>query len=157
MLEIKELTKSKIPEIVNIFSDYDTNDAKLIKKAYNKFYSRPKSKRNSNVKDYILLENKQIIGFSGFNKEETETTDIYWLNWTAIKKGYEKKGHGKFLINFIKKKVSEKRGRKLYVSTSSLNKLALNFYGEVGFSKEATLKDYYSKGEDSVILGINLE
>ncbi|MDA3855924.1 MAG: GNAT family N-acetyltransferase [Candidatus Woesearchaeota archaeon] len=156
MIEIKELSKSKVNDVVQIYSQYDKNDSKIIEKAYLKFYSKSKSKRNKNVKDYILFNDKEIIGFSGFNKEETETTDIYWLNWTAIKKGNEKKGYGSVLLNFILKELKRRKGRKLYVSTSSKNKNAIEFYKEIGFHKEAILKDYYKKSEDSIIMSINI-
>ena len=156
MIEIKELTKSKIKDIVMIYSKYDEKDAKIIEDIYTKFYSKSKSKRNIDVKDYILIKNKETIGFSGFNKEETETTDIYWLNWTAIKKGYENMGFGKVLLNHIIKEIKKRNGRKLYVSTSSKNKIAINFYREMGFKQEAKLIDYYKKGEDSIIYSINL-
>ncbi len=156
MIQIKELTKSKVKDIVNIYYEYDKKDAKLIQDIYDKFYSKPKSKRNKNVKDYILIKDKEIIGFSGFNKEETETTDIYWLNWTAIKKGNEKKGYGTLLLNYILKELKIRKCRKLYVSTSSENNIAIDFYKEIGFNEEAVLKDYYKKNKNSLIFSINL-
>jgi len=156
MIQIKELTKSKINDIVKIYSQYDKKDAKIIEDVYIKFYSKPKSKRNKNIKDYILIKEKEIIGFSGFNKEDTETMDIYWLNWTAIKKGNEKKGFGTLLLKHMLKELKIRKCRKLYVSTSSKNKTSRNFYKEIGFKEEAILKDYYKKNEDSIIFSINL-
>ncbi len=154
MVQIKELSKSKIKDIVRIYSEYDKKDSEIIMDIYTKFYSKPKSKRNKNINDYILIKDKEIIGFSGFNKEETETIDIYWLNWTAIKKGNENKGFGTILLNHILKEIKNRKGRKLYVSTSSENKIGINFYKEIGFKEEAILKDYYKKNEDSIILSI---
>ncbi|MCB9370197.1 GNAT family N-acetyltransferase [Candidatus Woesearchaeota archaeon] len=156
MIKIKELTKSKVIEVVAIYKEHDKKDSEIIKKVYTKFYSKPKKQRGTNIKDYILIEDKEIIGFSGFNKEETETKDIFWLNWTAIKKGHEQKGYGKILLKHILKELKKRKGRKLYVSTSSKNTNANEFYKSIGFNKEAQLKDYYKKGEDSIILSINV-
>lgn len=156
MIEIRELTKSKIEDIVKIYYEYDQKDAELIKDVYTKFYSKSRFRRNKNVKDYILIKDKDIIGFCGFNKEETETIDIYWLNWTAIKKGNEKKGYGRLLLNHILKELKIRKCRKLYVSTSSENNIAIDFYKEIGFNEEAVLKDYYKKNENSIIFSINL-
>lgn len=154
MIDVKELTKSKIKEIVKIYSEYDKKDAQIIENIYSKFYSKPKSKRNNNIKDYILIKDKEIIGFSGFNKEETETTDIYWLNWTAIKKGYENQNLGSFLIKQIITEIKNRGGRKLYVNTSSKNLKGIKFYENLGFEEEARMKDYYKIGDDSIIFSI---
>ena len=156
MEKVKELTKSRVFEVVNIYKEYNKEDAEIIKEVYTKFYNKPKKRRNPNVKDYILLKDNKVIAFSGYNKEETETTDIFWLNWTAVKKDYLNNGYGRELINFIKEKILEKGGRKLYVSTSSKSPGAISFYQKLGFNKEATLKDYYRDGEDSIILSMRL-
>lgn len=154
MFEIKELTKSKINDIVEIYKEYNKKDSEIIKDVYTRFYSKIKKKRNPNVKDYILTRYNEVIAFSGFNKEETETIDIYWLNWTATKKSHLKNGHARDLMNFIKKELISRKCRKLYVSTSSINSDAIKFYTSQGFKIEGRLKDYYKLGEDSLYLSL---
>ena len=48
--------------------------------------------------------------------------------------------------------------RKLYLNTSShsLYKNAVRFYQDHGFKWEGSLRDYYRRGEDVIILGKNL-
>ena len=157
MMEIKELTKSKIKDIVQIYSQYNKKDVNIIETVYTKFYSKPKAKRNPNVKDYIVVKDKQTIAFTGFNKEETETTDIYWLNWTSIDKDVEnKKDVMNELFDFLYKELKKRKCRKLYVNTSSLEKEFLEFYKFLGFREEARMKDYYKEGEDSIILSSHI-
>ena len=156
-MEIKELTKSKIKAIVDIYSQYNKKDAKIIEDVYTKFYSKPKSKRNPNIKDYVIVKDKQIIAFTGFNKEETETTDIYWMNWTSIDKDSEnKKETMNLLFDFLVKELKKRRCRKLYVNTSSLEKEFIGLYKSLGFKEEARMKDYYKEGEDSIILSTHI-
>ncbi|CAB1059798.1 hypothetical protein D1BOALGB6SA_4563 [Olavius sp. associated proteobacterium Delta 1] len=51
------------------------------------------------------------------------------------------------------------KARKLYVNTGSrlLNLRTLNLYHKKGFRIEAVLRDYFGKGEDQIMLGMDFK
>jgi len=156
MIKIIPMQKKHVSEIIKLYKDIDKEDSKIIKDVYTSYYSKPKRKKG--VKDFIIMRDKEVIGFSGYSKEQTETIDIYWINWTGIKKEYQKQGFGTKILKHILKEVKKLKGRKVYVSTSNENKYvpAIKFYKSLGFKQEGKLKDYYKKNVDMVMLGLKL-
>ncbi len=154
--KVRLMKKEDISKIVEIYSQTDASDSNKIKKLYQEFYKKPNLKKY--VKDYVILDGDKIIGFSGFAKEETGTENVFWLNWTAVDDFYKNKGAGRYLLEFIFKKLKLFKARKLYVitTTESKYKPAIKFYQSLGFLIEGKLKDYYRKGVDSVMLGKEL-
>lgn len=157
-MEIREMRKDDISEIVKIYEGYHKEDSKTIKNVYTKYYESKSKKNSNNIQDYVLLENNKIIAFSGYNKETTETQDIYWINWTGVDKVFQNKGYGTILLKYIISKLKELNARKIYVSTSTQKeyKIALRFYKKIGFQIEGRLTNYYKDGVDMIMLGLEL-
>ncbi len=61
-------------------------------------------------------------------------------------------------MSFVEHKLRGKGVKKLFVNTSSHDfyRKALNLYLDNGFRIEAIIRDYYSKGEDQLILAKNI-
>lgn len=150
------MKEEDIPKIVEIYKSVNLDDAKIIRKVYTRFYKNLKRKKF--VKDYLLVEGKDVIAFSGFNKEQTETKDIFWLNWTGVKENFRHQGKGTLLLKHIFSEVKKLGGRKIYVSSSTQKeyKNSLKFYRSLGFKLEGRLKDYYGLGVDSLMFGKKL-
>lgn len=155
-MKIRSIQKEDVKRIVEIYAQTDAYDAEKIKKFYSDFYKTPNRKKT--IRDFVIVDNDKIIGFSGFAKETTGTEDVYWLNWTAIDQEYQRKGVGKFILDHIFDRLRKLDCRKLYVITTTENKYkpAVKFYKSLGFKIEGKLQDYYRKGVDSVMLGIEL-
>ena len=156
MIKILPMQKKHVFEIIKLYKDIDKEDSKMIKHVYTNYYSKPKRKKG--VKDFVIIKDKEVIGFSGYSKEQTETSDIYWINWTGIKKEYQKRGFGTKILKHILKEIKKLKGRKVYVSTSNEDKYksAIKFYKSLKFKQEGKLKDYYKKSVDMVMLGLKL-
>jgi len=67
---------------------------------------------------------------------------------------YQGGGHARKLLDHIIGKLKRKGVKKLFVDTSSneFYQKALTLYMNNGFRIEATIRDYYGKGEDQIIL-----
>ena len=152
-MTIREVTRKDVPSLVAIYKEYSPSDAEIIQNVYTKYYSS--QKKNHFIKDFVYLDGDLIVGFSGFHKEETETKDIFWLNWTAVRKGYQRSGIARQLLNHMMQEIRALGGRKVYVSTESTNLVACQVYLAMGFTQEAVLVDYYEDGVDSIIFSQN--
>ena len=73
--------------------------------------------------------------------------DLYW-----IVSGVRNLGIGTILINQTHEKVQNEGGRFIIAETSSTEKYesTRNFYIKNGYIKEATIKDFYTIGDDKV-------
>lgn len=151
--KIRLMKKEDIPQVIKIYSQTDKKDAKSMEKLYKEFYKKPNKKKT--VKDFVITNKDEVIGFSGFSIDETGSDNVYWVNWTAVDKKYQGQGFATQLLNHVFEKLNTLKARKLYVTTTTELKYkpAVKFYQSVGFKTEAKLKDYYKKGVDSIMLG----
>jgi ribosomal protein S18 acetylase RimI-like enzyme len=68
------------------------------------------------------------------------------------------KKYGRKLLKFVFNELKGTEAEKLFVDTSSnrFYRKAVKIYLDNGFNLEATLRDYYEKGEDQLIFGHEL-
>ncbi|WP_044203603.1 GNAT family N-acetyltransferase [Flammeovirga sp. OC4] len=94
----------------------------------------------------------KIIGF-GYCTPEKLTQGTYNLLAIAVKKEFQGKGEGRKMMDYIEHLLSAKGHRILIVETSSDSqyKLTRKFYDQLGYRKEATIRDFWKEGEDKVI------
>ncbi|MFS9246351.1 GNAT family N-acetyltransferase [Streptococcus parasanguinis] len=112
---------------------------------------------NSSV---IIFEKEEIIAFMAYKKRKWGAEDIYWLEWLFVNQKYSRKGYGKKIYDYVENSLIEFGARKLYVdienNESDFNKLAEKFHLNNGYKYEATLKDFWSDGQDYVLLSKRL-
>jgi ribosomal protein S18 acetylase RimI-like enzyme len=103
--------------------------------------------------DFLFLENgHELIGYScyGLIPGTQNSYDLYWI---AVRPGHQGMGLGHWLLGETEQKILAKGGNRIYVDTSgrTLYESTRAFYQRCGYSKVATLKDFYSEGDDKVI------
>lgn len=91
-------------------------------------------------------------GFSCYGKVPgTEASfDLYWI---AIAENYRRQGIGKLLLKETEQQIKIQDGVNLYAETSGREQYhpSHQFYIHAGFVLEATLKDFFSTGDDKLI------
>ena len=89
------------------------------------------------AKVYVLKKSDNIIAYAilSINEEIAEIISI------GVKKTYQQKGHGKYLINNIIK--NNENISKINLEVSINNQKAISFYEELGFCKIGVRKNYY--------------
>ena len=103
---------------------------------------------------YFLFADKgeEVIGYSCFGPIPctTESYDIYWI---AVQERLRRAGLGKEILERAEPKIRGLGGKRIYVETSSRDqyKPTRSFYMRCGYKEEATLRDFYSPGDDKVI------
>jgi ribosomal protein S18 acetylase RimI-like enzyme len=97
-------------------------------------------------------KDRQVAGYSCFGPIPCteESYDIYWI---AVEERLRGSGLGAEILKRVEAKIRERGGKRIYVETSSREQYRPTraFYGRCGYRKEATLKNFYSPGDDKVI------
>ena len=93
-----------------------------------------------------------VLGFACYGPiPGTESSwDLYWIAMEEKKRG---QGLGRKLQSEVERRTALLGGRRLYAWTSSRDQYlpTRKFYERLGYSHEATLRDYYKPGEHLVI------
>jgi D-alanine-D-alanine ligase len=103
---------------------------------------------------YFLVdkEDGQVLGYACYGPHSLtdRTYDLYWI---AVSTNARRGGVGRALLAAVEESVRKMGGRLLIVETSGLPeyKPTRAFYLATGYLLEATLKDFYSDGDDLVI------
>jgi ribosomal protein S18 acetylase RimI-like enzyme len=103
---------------------------------------------------YFLFaeQDRSVAGYSCFGPIPctVESYDIYWI---AVQEELRRSGLGARILKRVEEKIRNMGGKRIYVETSSRKqyKPTRSFYSRCGYRKEATLKDFYSPGDDKVI------
>ncbi|MEI8280628.1 MAG: GNAT family N-acetyltransferase [Bacteroidota bacterium] len=98
-----------------------------------------------------ILENRPIaIGYCAPEKLTNGTFNLYAI---AVKKEFQGRGIGQRMMSYIEKYLIDNGMRILIVETSSLQQynLTRQFYNKLGYIQEATIRDFWNKGEDKII------
>lgn len=83
----------------------------------------------------------------------TTTRSSHDLYWIVTHNNFRGKGIGKKLLAETCKEVRKVGGTALYAETSGKEQYAptRHFYNSTGFALEATLKDFYDRGDDKLV------
>ncbi len=77
------------------------------------------------------------------------TFDLYWI---AVDPGFQEKGVGSTLVDFLEKAVKDRGGRMILADTSTVPfyEKTRRFYVNNGFQEVARIPDYYHPGNDRI-------
>jgi GNAT superfamily N-acetyltransferase len=104
----------------------------------------------------------RVLGYSCYGPVPL-TLHSYDLYWIAVRKEAQGAGFGKILLERTEAAIGELGGRRIYIETSSKEMYngTRRFYEHCGYRAEATLREFYSPGDDKVIyvkaIGIKTE
>jgi ribosomal protein S18 acetylase RimI-like enzyme len=100
----------------------------------------------------IYRDDGETLGYACYGPHPlTEGTfDLYWI---AVDRNHRGRGIGLKLLQSVEKSVNSLEGRLIVVETSGHEEYtpARHVYATAGYQAEASLKDFYSPGDDLVI------
>jgi ribosomal protein S18 acetylase RimI-like enzyme len=94
----------------------------------------------------------EIVGYAYY--APAAMTDRSWyLYWIAVSRTTQARGIGGELLRYAEADIRKRKGRILFIETSSLPhyELTRKFYLKHGYEITGVLRDYYSDGDDMVI------
>ncbi|MBN2569113.1 MAG: GNAT family N-acetyltransferase [Deltaproteobacteria bacterium] len=112
--------------------------------------------------EYITLcvvGDKDIaVGYASFGLIPL-TESSYDLYWIAVDREQQQRGYGHLLLDRVETEIIDGGGDRLFVETSSGSDYIYSrqFYERRGYSKVATINDFYWKGNDKIIYVKKLE
>ncbi len=81
------------------------------------------------------------------------TQGVYDLYWIVVDPAYQKKGNGRYLLEYVEREVKKQGGRMLLIETSSQESYVatIRFYERNGYQLAARIKDFYRIGDDKLV------
>jgi ribosomal protein S18 acetylase RimI-like enzyme len=97
-------------------------------------------------------ERDQVLGFACYGPRDL-TTGVFDLYWIAVDPKSHRNGVGRKLLTATEESVHQAGGRMLIAETSGTPHYepTRNFYLGMGYTLEATIKDFYTEGDDLAI------
>ena len=97
-------------------------------------------------------EEDRVLGFACYGPRDL-TSGVFDLYWIAVDSNTHRNGIGRRLLNATEAAVCQADGRMLIAETSGTPDYepTRNFYLGMGYTLEATIKDFYSEGDDLAI------
>jgi len=150
--KIREAHVEDKEQMLSVIGSYPFKwDKRIAQKYYDDYFDESISLKGDKV--FVLASGKKVLGVIGFSLDMYETRN-YWLKWFYVHQNCQGKGYGSRLLNFVARRLRRKGIKKLFVETSSdeAYRTALMMYLDRGFRIEAAITDYYTKGEDRIVL-----
>ncbi|MEM1350073.1 MAG: GNAT family N-acetyltransferase, partial [Myxococcota bacterium] len=146
-----------LEEVLRFIRLHDTDDYKAAKIAFEHVgFSQP-VERDAH---FVLIEpdERRPVGVIGYSIDDLEAHGTYWLGWTYVNPFFRGRGYGSKLMVYVKEVLRELAARKLFLSTSGLEKYAaaVSFYERHGFTQEGRLVDFYADGDDKILMGCRI-
>jgi ribosomal protein S18 acetylase RimI-like enzyme len=78
---------------------------------------------------------------------------VYDLYCIVVDPAAQKKGHGRYLLEYVEREVKKQSGRMLLIGTSSQESYGetIRFYERNGYQLAARIKDFYRIGDDKPV------
>jgi ribosomal protein S18 acetylase RimI-like enzyme len=100
----------------------------------------------------VERDGKRVLGFACYGPRDL-TTGVYDLYWIAVDPDTRRGGVGRRLLIESEEAVRKAGGRMLIAETSGTAEYTptRNFYLGMGYTMEATIRDFYTEGDDLAI------
>jgi ribosomal protein S18 acetylase RimI-like enzyme len=97
-------------------------------------------------------EGDRVLGFACYGPRDL-TSGVFDLYWIAVDSTSHRNGVGRKLLTATEEAVRQAGGRMLIAETSGTPPYepTQNFYFGMGYRMEATIKDFYTEGDDLLI------
>lgn len=100
----------------------------------------------------VEREGDRVLGFACYGPRDL-TDGVFDLFWIAVDSKTHRNGVGRGLLTACEEAVRQAGGRMLIAETSGTShyESTRKFYSGMGYALEATIKDFYTKGDDLAI------
>jgi ribosomal protein S18 acetylase RimI-like enzyme len=108
--------------------------------------------------DYIFVvleygkEHPVLHGFACYGPTPL-TQGVYDLYWIVVDPAAQRKGYGRYLLEYVERDVTKRGGRMLLIETSSQETYSdtISFYEKNGYHLAARIKNFYRVADDKLV------
>ncbi|MEW6400421.1 MAG: GNAT family N-acetyltransferase [Chloroflexota bacterium] len=100
----------------------------------------------------VVRKEEEVVSFACYGPRDL-TEGVFDLYWIAVDPSFHRNGVGRELLTATETAIREACGRMIIAETSGTPHYepARKFYTSMGYSSEASITDFYKKGDDLVI------
>jgi ribosomal protein S18 acetylase RimI-like enzyme len=150
--QLEQRDRSRIEEMV--VSSGRFNDVEI--ETALELFDEAITKGDASGNIFAVLEygksNSVLRGFACYGSTPL-TQGVYDLYWIVVDPAYQKKGNGRYLLEYVEREVKKQGGRMLLIETSSQESYVatIRFYERNGYQLAARIKDFYRIGDDKLV------
>ena len=148
MIEIRKADKNDVEGLKDILNTIELFPAEMLDELMAEYFN------NAETEDIwftaIKDEKPCALGYCAPEKLTDRTYNLYAI---GVQNNLQGKGVGKKMMKFIENYLKSQGNRVLIVDTSSLPEFDLTreFYLKIGYTKEATIRDFWKEGDDKIV------
>lgn len=100
----------------------------------------------------VAEQGGQVVGYA-YYAPDIMTDRSWYLYWIAVDRARQGQGVGRAIMEHVEADIRARRGRLLFIETSSLphSEGTRRFYQCLGYEVTGVLRDFYSDGDDMVV------
>lgn len=146
MLNIRPAKKSDLENLKSVIDSSRLFPSSMLPKMMDGFFK----KTEECIWLTLDINEPSMVAYAAHEKLTDGTWNLYLIASHPLVQG---RGYGKKMIAHIETELKKKKVRVLVVETSGLPEYEISrkFYEKCGFNKEATIRDFYDKGDDKVV------
>jgi ribosomal protein S18 acetylase RimI-like enzyme len=154
MNEIRKVARKDIEGLKKVLNSIELFPSEMLEDLIAPYFTLPETEEIW----FTALRDEQPVSI-GYCAPEKLTDRTYNLYAIGVQNSLQNQGIGKEMMLFIEECLQKKGARILIVETSSApeQEAARAFYFQIGYSREAILRDFWRDGEDKIIFWKKLQ
>ena len=147
MTEIRKVTQSDVAALKAVLDSIELFPSEMLDDMISDYFDNPESEDIW----FTKVENGKPISI-GYCAPEKLTEGTYNLYAIGVSGDIQGQGAGREMMTFIENLLKQNGQRLLIVDTSGTEefKLVRKFYENLGYTKEAVIRDFWNEGDDKV-------
>ena len=153
-MRIRRARPGDFKDILALVNGHEPEDAPFAARYLKRYFARDSLLARDRL--FVTEIEGKVIGVSGYHLDHFISDYAHWLSWFIVSpdyRGEENGGSAGRMLGAVVRELKRLRAGKVFVATVGSNGRAVRFYLKHGFEVEGRLCDYYSHGEDQLILG----
>lgn len=148
MKEIRKIIKEDLPALKEVLDTLELFPSEMLEALMADYFTNPESE---DIWFTLLQDGNPIsIGYCAPEKLTEGTFNLYAI---GVKKEFQGKGFGGDMMEYLENYLKNSGHRILIVETSGSSDFELTraFYHKKNYTHEATIKEFWKKGDDKII------
>ena len=147
-MEIRKVIEQDVPNLKELLDSSELFPSEYLEEMISDYFNNPMSEDI-----WFTCEGKGKLNAIGYCSPEKFAEGTCNLKAIAVRSTLKGQGIGSEMMAFVERQLIEKSVRILIVETSSTSDFTLTrkFYNKIGYTKEATIRDFWNEGDDKIV------